>query len=329
MLSFQHFVSLNFSLSAILIAAISSSAALPVGSLNASDIGSTIWNTSLGYAPDDFTVAPSRSTGAELEKYPCLMQALTALGYVASQDFDQSMPPVSFGGPYLSLDVEGPIEKSSIEGKYAVWGLYVVMGYMLGQKDFRARAFYLQWQGDLVGVIRFNELDQMNIVANTKNGLDRSIQQIDTSALSNPTAISINSTIGGTFVDGDLTYNIEFSGQDLTETRVFMTVCAALVEVAPEPASTAIQDFEPDSSRFRTELELKDPFSRTSPPFLTYQQMIKILVQIPAFCLGAGERWGGVYMSAYVNHIVVAMGFLLGVRRLGISASNSSDVSAS
>lgn len=316
-------------------AAVPSVLTLPLSSLNSSDIQSTIWNTTLSQpVPPAFTVTVSRFPGPDLPPESCLLQTLIALGQIATQDFNGRQPPCSYDHPHFSLTIDGSKQQSLIHRKYAIWGLYRAIAYMLEQEDYRSRVFTLRWQGAIVGRVRFSDKVHPHHSPgnNATGGLETPLlTTADALTLSDSTATPIDTALSRQFIDGNLEYNINLFGQQLSLSDVFMSIFTAIVQAAPIPGGETIQNFDVNTALYHTHLRVKDPNNppRSSPPFLDQFTMLKVLVQIPALMLLEGNTWREANMNIKIDNTVVAIGSLRRVGPADNSTSIGSDVSTS
>lgn len=264
--------------------------------------------------PAGFSTVAGTVSGPDLTKTSCLLQLLVAIAQTATEDFEGRQSSVTFTHPFLVITLEGRRQGAAIARKYAIWGLYGAMSHMVSHNDFHAKMFTLRWQGSIVGRIRFQEKASLQINGgNSMLGIvETSTEKMSVSSLLNATTTSMNTTLGTSFVDGDLEYYIYLMGQTIAESDVYMTIATALVQAAPIPAAKPIHIFDVDARAFNSILLItatRDP-RRSTPPFLSQRKMLKVLIQIPALMLVEGKRWGEANVNIYIDNVGVAIGTL-------------------
>lgn len=283
-------------------------------------------NTTLGQViPTGFTVVPGILIASDLPKSSCLLQTLVGLGQMALEDFNGRQAATSFGHPLIGIELDGRKPGASLDRRFAIWGLYGVMAYMLRENDFHARLFTLRWQAAIVGRVRFTAR-----IAPHLSGGNSMINENGTSApetnvlrLSNATTASQYTTLGTKFIDGNLVYIINPLGQRIAESDIYMTIASALVQAAPIAAADMIQTFDVDTRAFNSHLLIRDSNDppRSAYPFLRQQIMIKVLIQIPALMLVEENHWSEADISIKIDNIMVATGYLR--RREQLTGSGS------
>ncbi len=246
---------------------------------------------------------------------------------MALEDFNGRQPATSFVHPLLDIELDGRRPGAGLDRKFAVWGFYGVMAYMLREDDFHSRLFTLRWQAAIVGRIRFTSRTVSHLSGgnSTMNEIETSAPGTNMLSLSNATTASKYTTLGTRFIDGNLEYRINLLGPAIAESDVYMTISTALVQAAPIPAAEMIQVFDVDARAFNSHLLIRDSNNplRSSFPFLRQRVMIKVLIQIPALMLVEDNHWSEAEVDIKVDNIMVATGSLRRVEQSSDSGSPS------
>lgn len=327
--SFQYIVFV-FSLCASPSIAIPSPLAINLDPQRAKNIQPATQNTTLGQiVPTAFTVVPGILTGTDLPKTSCLLQTLVGLGQMAVEDFNGRQQATTFVHPLIAIELDGRRPGAALDRKYAIWGFYGVMAYMLREDDFHERLFTLRWKTAIVGRVRFTGRIRPHLSGSnsTMNEIGTSAPETNLLSLSNATTASQDTTLGTRFIDGNLEYRINPMGQWIAESDIYMTIATALVQAAPIPADDMIQIFDVDTRAFNSHLLIRDSSDppRSSFPFLRQRVMIKVLIQIPALMLVEDNHWSEADLSVKIDNIMVATGYLHRVEQLTGSGSGSLD----
>lgn len=286
---------------------------------------SALNNTILGaVVPSSFTIRPS-SPGARLgpnqglAKTQVLFQILQALQNLALEDFNAESLPRDYGHPWFEINIDGPTlePKSNILYKYALWGLYSAIWYMLSNNFYREVTYELLWEGSLIGWIRFIKRDRSTVGSNDDlntdiNSLLTAPPNTNSTLLGAATNVTGSSALGAIFHNSRVTAEIDMAGRPLLVADVFMTVFTAIVEMAPSPKTQIVRAFSA-SGDYNVWFRIDDPATppRRRAPFLTYEAVIWAVGKVPVAMVRGENEWREMQMTIKVDNRLVGTGSMV------------------
>ena len=282
--------------------------------------------------PTDFKITPSLPLDEPvLNQLDTLLLTLFVLGSLALDDFNRGQRSQTWRAVEgVAIDVLGP-EKTTrsvlATRKYAIWGIYKAIHAMVALNDFRSRNYKLYWQGILVGYVAFNNgpNSALSLINSTTNVNSHGVQEISlsvsTNASQNPTTTALGS--------GRASFSYQLYGRTVGESNVFMTLFTGILKAAPFPKSDRVPDFFVNSRSFNSLLSFKEQ-SGLGPtgPFLEYEQLIKVFMELPSWSIRHGSQWLEAEMVILIDNKVVGEGVLKWQIRPEISRPNGGNVNA-
>lgn len=234
-----------------------------------------------------------------------------ALERLALDDFEAEQGSQTWRSPHhaVAIDIVGPaldIESALARRKYAIWGIYKAVHLMVATGDFRCRNYELYWRGGLVGWVGYN--NGLGMGGGMKNFTRDSVEEGSSLILPNT---SRNVTTDSVGVDG-VTFSFELHGRTIGESNVFMILFTAILKAAPFPKDERVRSFVVSGRPFNSYLSFME---RLDPgpdgPFLKYEQVIQIFMQLPRWMISHGSQWSEANMVVLVDDRLVGTGVLV------------------
>lgn len=286
---------------------------LPTSTLNISDGGTSFLNSSLAAViPTFFKIIPNHPLDEPIliERY-ALALTIHALEGLALGDFDEEQHSMTWRTAHqVAIDVVGPartVESALAMRKYAIWGIYKAVHLMVASGDYRCRNYELYWRGALVGFVGYNNgaVGALGMAGGTKN-----ISSYGGRSLILP-ATDTNVTTDSARNE-DVTFSYELHGRTIGESNVFMSLFTAILKAAPHPKDERVLVFVVSARAFNAYLSLME---RADPgpdgPFLKYEHVIRMLVQLPRWMISQGSQWTEAHMVVLIDDILVGAGSLV------------------
>ncbi|KAL8824126.1 MAG: hypothetical protein Q9191_005280 [Dirinaria sp. TL-2023a] len=248
------------------------------------------------------TIGPSPSTA----KTQVLLRTIEALRTLALADYNQPLTQhESYVFPYFSISFDGPTPGAPmVAHRYALWGLYQAIMYMLSTNQFSERTFRL-YQDErsvpvLIGQIHFSS-SRRSIGGNGAIIRPPALTARDTNNDTSATSLSFP------YRSGIVTGDFRLFGLQLDKTEVILTVYAAILQMATHAKSHRVTEFvAPEVSKvYLAAREPQGKSARTQPPFLTYEALLWAVGDIPEEMAGNDNNWREGTMSIKIDGIWV------------------------
>ncbi len=221
-----------------------------------------------------------------LDANSCQMTAVDTLAFLATYDYDESIPGVegqardpSWGGTYILIN-PAPYARD-IKIQYAVEGLYTVMYDMtVVRQQFNNGKFQLLLGNVVIGTINFLPWPKGgNQSTRILAGLSESFRNTP----SMPTTTATTSSENLTYEWG-VEYRSIPGGSALTTYQFFITVLITLGTVAQFPVRDIVAPFESSASGVDCRMEIRGQ-RRSSWPFPEYLWVIEVVRLAPEWML--------------------------------------------
>ena len=245
--------------------------------------------------PDSFSVKAG-AFGPDLEPTTCLFNAVSAFGELALLDYDGLSDSVVFhfpNHPSVIIAVVTPGPGIFVERRFALWGIWLGIGYMIARHQFQAATFALSWEDVIVGAVDFAR--QPTIDDGNGNG-DCTYQTCQTGTISpsyphtvNPFPTVLNATTPSPINDNDLKVTIGLVGHPINLRTIILVLFVTLHDAAQHGATNSIPRPYRIGLEGCTALFLITPKPRAEAPFPEYEWLIRSLVQLPDFMLNQGK----------------------------------------
>lgn len=177
---------------------------------------------------------------------------------------------------------------------------------MVASDDFRCRNYELYWQGALVGWVEYNNgvNGALGMEAGTKNGTGQE----------GSVSVSANALPSAATTDGDnnrVTLSFKLHGRTIGESNVFMALFTGILKVAPYSKNERVQAFIVNARSFDSYLSFRER-EDTGPdgPYLRYERVIQILMQLPQWMISHGNQWTEADMLVLIDDRFVGVGVL-------------------
>lgn len=96
--------------------------------------------------------------GPNLDSTACLFNAVGAFAELALDDFDGLSGSTVYqfpNHPSVAIAVVTPASGVFIERRFAIWGIWLGIAYMMSHHRYQAATFALSWEGVIVGAVDF------------------------------------------------------------------------------------------------------------------------------------------------------------------------------
>ena len=307
---------------------------LLTNNLSESSLGNSLPESILSAViPTDFKITPSLPLDEPvLDQQNTLLLALFALGSLAHDDFNEEQHSQTWRAVQgVSIDILGPeksFESVLAVRKYAIWGMYRAIHVMVALNDFRSRNYALYWQRTLVGFVAFNNglIGALGLLNGTTNENSDAVQEGSLSVSTNASPNLTTTALGS----GRISLSYQLYGRTIGESNVFMTLFTGILKAAPFPINERVPEFFVNSRAFNSVLSFKER-DGLGPrgPFLEYEQLIKLFMELPLWSISHGSQWVEAEMVVLVDNKVVGAGLLKWQIRPEISGPNGGNVTIS
>ncbi len=209
---------------------------------------------------------------------------------------------------------------STLQYRYALWGLYEAVDYLTTISVFSSIQVDLYWSGGgvpaQVGVIEIFP-DPLSDIAESKDiqnirGISQRVETLPNSRdVAKFTSIDSNETnLAATTYAGQFKVFVEFQGEMLSISEVFMTLFLAIVDIASFGTAAPMHDFVAQDGKTKMELVYEHYGApRTSTPFFTYHAAARALGYIPEYMFEQ-RRFEELVFVVEVGGVPVGTGFL-------------------
>ncbi|CAF9932440.1 MAG: hypothetical protein ALECFALPRED_005291 [Alectoria fallacina] len=243
--------------------------------------------------PDSFSIKAG-AFGPDLEPTTCLFNAVSAFGELALFDYDGLSDSVVFhfsNHPSVIIAVVTPGPGIFVERRFALWGIWLGIRYMMAHHQFQAATFALSWEDVIVGAVDFAR--QSTIDGGNGNG-NCTYQTCQTGTLLpshphtvNPSPTVLNATTPSPVNADNLKVTIGLFGHPINLSTIILLLFVTLHDAAQHSATDIIP--RPYRIGLHTALFLITPTPRAEAPFPEYDWLIRSLVQLPDFMLNKGK----------------------------------------
>ena len=265
----------------------------------------------------------TRSYDGDLPSRSCLMNAVEALAFLADKDYHGTTPPTTISVPGytdVQIAIKPPVGALTVPVKPAILGLYLAFITLsmdpTMQERFGITAWGILWDDVTVAYILLQPSDLRNpIQTQNSTGLPSGtmLKWNDTTPITleenSNNGNSANST-NSTNADVELIMSFYPWGAPLRETSVFLTVLAALLDVAKHPSTDLAGDFEITVPVSDVAIAFFKEASTglTGPPSFEYRWVIDAIKQIPGWMVH--HRFWESFYTIEVNGYVVGEGWV-------------------
>ena len=229
------------------------------------------------------------------------MNAVDVAAHLATLDFDKQfevhfLPLAKYADVQIEFVAVPPAKY--VDAKILVWGLYGGINDIVGRKQFREVEFDLLWNGEVVAWLRFEKVEKKTLPqgsAATENGTS-SILKPKLSQNRGMNVFSATSNLSGKSksLAAGPTLAFRFTAQytpyakPLSIFQVFMSVLAALVQVATFRTTTIVEPLVYEALDYNSQIAVLRT-ERKAPPYFEYRWLIEGLKRIPEFMLVQGR----------------------------------------
>ena len=209
----------------------------------------------------------------------------------------------------VAIDIVGParaVESAIAMRKFAIWGIYKAVHWMVASGDYRCRNYELYWRGALVGWVGYN--NGVNGALGMADGTENMTSDSGSSLVLPATSTNITTDSAG---NDEITFSFELHGRTIGESNIFMTLFTALLKAAPYPKTERVQAFVVNTRPFNSYISFMErPDPGPDGPFLRYEQVIRMLAQLPRWMIAHGSQWSEANMVVLVDDGLVGAGVL-------------------
>ncbi|KAL6720617.1 hypothetical protein ACLMJK_002542 [Lecanora helva] len=264
--------------------------------------------------------------GPALRKTSCLLVVIEALKQLALGDFDTKIVDGTgfqlTGYPEVSILVNTPRRKRNVLAKYVIWALIFGVEAMVDEKKFELAQFELTWNGQTFGWVHIVDYSS-SAPGLTTGGMNasedmdtakRSLTLPPTSNITNPyiknTTNFTTTNIANDAAEARLSTMFHPMGGNLGVYDVFLPIMNSIADMATR-VKTVRADGLVAGLKGRSGIIciVQAIPTRTSPPYLEYQWLIRTVARIPIHMVES-HRFGELDITMTVDGTDVAYGKL-------------------
>ena len=263
----------------------------------------------LGAVPVEFKAEIQSPRGPKLSGILCLTAAvLTISEHLALEDFTGRIQAQGWISNKLVIGVFAKEDPgNTVERRYVIWGMYMALGRMVREMDFRSAVYVLKWRGAQVGSLAFYPKDFPGLGAQNHSAITITELVLSGSTNANGSTPTVPNALGES--DLSLTFSELLPPRPLDRYELFLNLIATLMEAAEHSANEIIRD------SYETHLGLSDirvtitgqagsePPSR--PPFLKYGWIIRAVAIVPS-SLARIKLYNAFQVGIYLDYIYAA-----------------------
>lgn len=265
--------------------------------------------------PTSFGIKPG-AFGPELDSTACLFNAVGAFAELALDDYHGPSGSTVFhfpNHPSVVIAVVTPASGVFIERRFAIWGIWLGIAYMISHHRFQAATFALSWEDVIVGAVDFGS--QPTISGDDGDGkVNNSLTILNATTTTSPVNAQAQ----------NLEVLIGLVGRSINVNNIILVLLATLNDAAQYRATDVIPAQYRIGLHGYTALFSITPEPRTTAPFPEYEWLIRALEKLPDFML-RNRKFSEANVVVRVDGVVVIDASLVDVGS-GPSNLNASDV---
>lgn len=257
--------------------------------------------------PPDFKIFQLESLGDRLNDISCLDASVKASGILALEDHDGGIPAQGWSLPNVVIEVSTQgSARDMIPRKYVMWGLWCVIEYMVAVKAFSSSIYRLEWRETPVGKLAFrpNWNTQSNVGGFVTVVPSNLTWSADNTASSTSALAPLNS-VNTNVLHLKFAWIVPLS--DLNMLAVFMLVISVLNDLAQySKTDLVVNQHKYLQPAYDAAIGIVGPKDKSMlmPPWLTYEWVIRTLVQVPDKLLSEGKFMGVIVRMAVDGAVV-------------------------
>ena len=262
--------------------------------------------------------------GSPLRKTSCLLNTVNTLKQLALGDWEAR---ISDGTefrmnnyPEVSILVNTPRRKRSIEAKYIIWAIFYGVHEMIEEKKFELAQFEMSWDSDVFGWVHIiNNPTALGITVGGSQA-NGTLDMAKRSILFPPTnatemdGFNVTNVVTTDATDDPAEARLVTTftpvGQNLGVYDVFFPIMHTLTDMAKIPTTTISEGVVAGADGYNGVVCILPAIPiRTDPPTLEYQWLIRTMARIPIYMV-ENHRFGEIDIKVAVDGVEIAFGRL-------------------
>ena len=254
-----------------------------------------------------------------------LMTAVNVMAKLALRDWSGRVgsfrSEIIPGYSAVSISVRVTPPAQQLDTRVVVWGLYAAIDNMRLSDNFATSAYYLYWEGSLVGILRFrstatsrsgtggqhNESESLDFTLPNLTSIAKTFRNLTEESLSSPDNAEM---LKEDLFVADCHYRPQ--AQSLTFEEVLVPIITTLRDVAAVPKNSFMDEkflVQPVGMDARVLFGGRQYGPISSHDTYRYEWVISTLQAIPTFFM-ITDRYAEVYVNILVNGVYVGVGGL-------------------